>query len=134
VLSMVAALLTSRRPAAWIVIAIAAREVVVVPLALAYRLVPGVRRRLSYDFRAGRPGKLATLAQFAALTAMLFGSEVLPWIAALAGIVGLAAAVDYVRRALRAAARDPGRRRSDWAQDAPTGRRSHPQRPFRGHD
>jgi cardiolipin synthase len=114
VLSMVAALLTSRHPAPWIVVAIVAREVVVVPLALAYRLVPGVRRRLSYDFRAGRPGKLATLAQFAALTAMLFGSGVLPWIAALAGIVGLAAAGDYVRRALRAAAlRDPGRRPSD---------------------
>jgi cardiolipin synthase len=109
VLSMVAALLTSRRPAPWIVIAIVAREVVVVPLALAYRLLPGVRRRLSYGFRAGRLGKLATLAQFAALTAMLFGSGVLPWIAALAGIVGLAAAGDYVRRALRAAAsRDPG--------------------------
>jgi phosphatidylglycerophosphate synthase len=111
---MVAALIISRRPAPWIVVAIAAREVVVVPLALAYRLVPGVRRRLCYDFRAGRPGKLATLAQFAALTAMLFGSGVLPWIAALAGIVGLAAAGDYVRRALRAAAlRDPGRRPSD---------------------
>ena len=109
VLSMMAALLISRRPAAWIVVVIAAREVVVIPLALAYRLVPGVRRRLSYDFRAGRPGKLATLAQFAALTAMLFGSVVLPWIAALAGIVGLVAAGDYVRRALRAAApRDPG--------------------------
>ena len=103
-LSMVAALLTVRRPEPWIVVAIAAREIVVVPLALAYRLVPGVRRRISYDFRAGRPGKLATVAQFAALTAMLFGSVVLPWIAALAGIVGLAAAGDYVRRALRAAA------------------------------
>ena len=123
VLSMVAALLTSRQPAPWIVAAIAAREVVVVPLALAYRLVPGVRRRLCYDFRAGRPGKLATLAQFAALTAMLFRSGVLPWIAALAGIVGLAAAGDYVRRALRVAAQhDLGRaergprrsRRSSW--------------------
>jgi len=101
VLSMVAALLTSRRPAAWIIVAIAAREVVVVPLALVYRLVPGVRRRFSYDFRAGRPGKLATLTQFAALTAMLFESGVLPWIAALAGIVGVAAAGDYVRRARR---------------------------------
>ena len=110
VLSMIAALLISRRPAPWIVVAIAAREVVVIPLALIYRLVPGVRRRLSYDFRAGRPGKLATLAQFAALTAMLFGSGVLPWLAALAGIVGLAAAGDYVRRALRAAAlHDSGR-------------------------
>jgi phosphatidylglycerophosphate synthase len=108
VLSMVAALLTVRRPEPWMVVAIVAREIVVVPLALAYRLVPGVRRRLSYDFRAGRPGKLATLAQFAALAAMLFGCVVLPWIAALAGIVGLAAAGDYVRRALRAAApRDP---------------------------
>ena len=108
VLSMVAALLAVRRPESWMVVAIVAREIVVVPLALAYRLVPGVRRRLSYDFRAGRPGKLATLAQFAALTATLFGSGVLPWIAALAGIVGLAAAGDYVRRALRAAAlRDP---------------------------
>jgi hypothetical protein len=64
----------------------------------------GVRRRLSYDFRAGRPSKLATVAQFAALTAILFRSEVLPWMAALAGIVGLAAAGDYIRRALRAAA------------------------------
>jgi cardiolipin synthase len=114
VLSMVAALLSRRQPAPWIVVAIAAREVVVVPLALAYRLVPGVRRRLSYDFRAGRPGKLATLAQFAALTAILLGSSLLPSIAALAGIVGLAAAGDYVRRALRAAAPpDPGRQPSD---------------------
>ena len=104
-LSMMAALLTVRRPEPWMVVAIAAREIVVVPLALVYRLVPGVRRRLSYDFRAGRPGKLATVAQFVALTAILFGSEVLPWLAALAGIVGLAAAGDYIRRALRAAAR-----------------------------
>jgi len=103
VLSMVAALLTVRRPETWMVVAIVAREIVVVPLALVYRLVPGVRRRLSYDFRAGRPGKLATVAQFAALTAILFRFEVLPWIAALAGIVGLAAAGDYIRRAVHAA-------------------------------
>ena len=114
VLTMVAALLTVRRPEIWMVVAIAAREIVVVPLALAYRLVPGVRQRLSYDFRAGRPGKLATAAQFAALTAILFGSGLLPWFAALAGIVGLAAGGDYIRRALRAAAPgDPGRRPSD---------------------
>ena len=114
VLSMVAALLPVWRPEPWIVVAIVAREIVVVPLALAYRLVPGVRQRISYDFRAGRPGKLATVAQFAALTALLFGSEVLPWMAALAGIVGLAAAGDYIRRALRAAApRNPGPRPSD---------------------
>jgi phosphatidylglycerophosphate synthase len=114
VLSMVAALLTVRRPEPWMVVAIVAREIVVVPLALAYRLVPGVRRRLSYDFRAGRPGKLATVAQFAALTAILFGSGGLPWFAALAGIVGLAAGGDYIRRALRAAAgRDPGRSPSE---------------------
>jgi phosphatidylglycerophosphate synthase len=104
VLSMVAALLTVRRPETWMIFAIVAREIVVVPLALAYRLVPGVRRRLSYDFRAGRPGKLATVAQFAALTAILFRSSVLPWTAALAGIVGLAAGGDYIRRALKAAA------------------------------
>jgi phosphatidylglycerophosphate synthase len=114
VLSMVAALLTVRRPETWMVVAIVAREIVVVPLALAYRLVPSVRRRLSYDFRAGRPGKLATVAQFAALTAILFGSGGLPWFAALAGIVGLAAGGDYIRRALRAAAlRDPGRSPSE---------------------
>ena len=114
VLSMVAALLPVWRPEPWIVVAIVAREIVVVPLALAYRLLPGVRQRISYDFRAGRPGKLATLAQFAALTAILFGSGVLPWLAALAGIVGLAAAGDYIRRALRAAAsRNPGPRPSD---------------------
>jgi len=114
VLSMVAALLPVWRPEPWIVVAIVAREIVVVPLALAYRLLPGVRQRISYDFRAGRPGKLATVAQFAALTAILFGSGVLPWLAALAGIVGLAAAGDYIRRALRAAAsRNPGPRPSD---------------------
>ena len=56
VLSMVAALLTVRRPETWMVVAIVAREIVVVPLALVYRLVPGVRRRPMLESFAECPG------------------------------------------------------------------------------
>jgi len=79
-------------------------------------LPTGARRATApfLRFPRGPPGQAGDPGPVRALTAMLFGSGILPWIAALAGIVGLAAAGDYVRRALRAAApRDPGRRPSD---------------------
>lgn len=80
---------------------IAAREFVLVPLTLLYHLVPGTRARLRVDFRAGWPGKLATVAQFAALLAVVFGAAVAGPLCWVAGAVGTAAAGHYVIRALK---------------------------------
>jgi len=86
-------------PAPWGVIAlIAARELVLVPLAAAYRLVvPG---RAPHAFKAGPLGKAATVAELAAIAALILRAPVaLPLAIAAAGL-GLAAVITYVSRSL----------------------------------
>jgi hypothetical protein len=80
---------------------IAARECVQLPLVAVYKLVPGLAKRLRFDFRAGPLGKLATVAQFVAV--WVFILDVSSWLAfaLAAGVIGFVAAADYVRRALK---------------------------------
>jgi cardiolipin synthase len=87
-------------PAPWGLVAlIAARELVLIPLAAAYRLVvPG---RAPHAFKAGPLGKAATIAELAAITALIVRVELaLPLAVAAAGL-GLAAVVTYIARATR---------------------------------
>ena len=56
-------------------LAIASREVILVPIAALHRFTPWLRARLRYAFRAGPLGKAATVVQFGALTALLFVSR-----------------------------------------------------------
>ena len=58
---------------------ILARELVQLPLAAVYAVVPALRQWLRYDFRASILGKAATVSQFAAVTALLFRSRVVCW-------------------------------------------------------
>jgi cardiolipin synthase (CMP-forming) len=98
VLSVIAAVWWFYAPAWWLLLLIGAREVMLVPLVLAWKLVP--HRPL--DMRAGLAGKLATVAQFIALWSILLGSEnqLVPAVAA--AVAGVIAVIDYVRRAITA--------------------------------
>lgn len=82
---------------------IAAREIVLLPLAAAYVIAVAARRRHRHlDFRAGRLGKAATVAQFAAVAAIVLYPRATSALAVGAGIVGLAASVVYLRRVMAA--------------------------------
>jgi cardiolipin synthase (CMP-forming) len=101
VLSVIAATYVTLRPPLSLLVVISARELVLVPLAAAYRLVPYLRSRLRYDFTAGPLGKAATVAQFMALGAILLGHPARQVLAIVAGVVGVLAAVQYVARGIR---------------------------------
>lgn len=101
--SMLAAVYVTERPPLWMLVAIGAREIIVVPLAAAYRLWPAVRKRLHFDFRASSAGKLGTVTQFAAVGAILLASPTAPALALAAGVVGVVAALTYLRSAARLA-------------------------------
>jgi len=104
VVSVLIATWVHTHPPLWLIVAIGARELVLVPLATLYRFTR-LRSRMRYDFRAGPLGKAATVAQFVAILALLAH---LPYRAALAwlsGAIGLVAAGHYVRRGLRLARR-----------------------------
>ena len=83
--------------------AIATREVILVPLAALYRFTPLLRARMRYRFRAGPLGKAATVAQFLAIAGVLFGHPQVPLAAAVAAVIGAAAALAYVLRGIRLA-------------------------------
>lgn len=82
-----------------LVLAIAAREVIQLPLVAIYQLVPGLRDRYRFDFRAGPVGKITTVLQFAAVGAVLFDWEHVPALAVATGVSGVLSAALYMRRA-----------------------------------
>lgn len=87
-----------------------ARELLLTPLVALYHLIPSVRETLHLDFSADWFGKLTTCLQFAAVGAVLLYRPAVAPLAVLAGLVGVVAAVHYVRRgiiAARIAARNP---------------------------
>ena len=66
---------------------------------------------LRYDFRASLLGKAATVAQFLAIAALILDHPSIRIFAAIAFLLGIAALIDYVRRAIvigKARLRDPG--------------------------
>jgi cardiolipin synthase len=87
-------------PAPWGLVAlIAARELVLIPLAAAYRLVvPG---RAPHAFKAGPLGKAATVAELGAIALLIVRSPVAVPLAVAAAGLGLAAVVVYIARATR---------------------------------
>jgi cardiolipin synthase (CMP-forming) len=91
----------------WMVLAIATREVILVPIAAVYRFTPWLRGRLKYRFRAGPLGKATTVLQIGALTALLFGHPAVVALAMAAAAVGLLAAIDYILRGVRLARPQP---------------------------
>jgi cardiolipin synthase (CMP-forming) len=98
--AVLAAIIVRRHPPLGLVLLIVSRELVQVPLGLVYRFVPTLRSWLRYDFRASVLGKSATVAQFIAIAALILAH---PWVrslALLAFVLGMAALVDYFRRAI----------------------------------
>lgn len=98
VVSLLAALMLQLAAPWWVFILIGAREIVQLPLMLAYRLVRVLRPRLRFNFRAGLPGKAATVAQFAAVAAVLLERAVVV-MAVGACMLGCLAVFYYLRRA-----------------------------------
>lgn len=85
-------------PAPWPLVAlIVARELVLIPLATVYRLA--VHGRGAHAFQAAPIGKAATVAEVAALAALVLYRPALPPLAIVAGVLGVAAAARYVLRA-----------------------------------
>jgi phosphatidylglycerophosphate synthase len=77
-------------------------EIVLLPMLLVFRLAPA-RLRMRYDFRAGRMGKLATVAQFLAVTGLLADWPDGGLVADVAGALGAIAALTYLQRVLQLA-------------------------------
>jgi cardiolipin synthase (CMP-forming) len=82
---------------------IATREIILIPLAALYRFTPWLRARMRYRFRAGALGKAATVAQFLAVTLVLFRDARAPVAAIAASAIGAAAALAYIVRGVRLA-------------------------------
>ncbi len=101
VLSVVLAVSVALSPPLSLVLLIAARDIVMIPLVLAYRLSASLRD-LDVDLSAGPFGKLATVCQFAAIIALLAVPEWKWHFAWLAAATGIAAIASYFLRALRA--------------------------------
>jgi cardiolipin synthase (CMP-forming) len=107
VISVLLATYMAVRPPALILAAIATREIVLVPVAAVYRFTSLIRRRLSYDFRAGPIGKLTTVIQFLAVAALLTGHSWSHGLAVVAGVAGLLAGTHYIIRGFRLAQQEP---------------------------
>jgi phosphatidylglycerophosphate synthase len=97
---VLSAIIVHRRPSPALILLIVSRELIQLPLGMVYRFVPMLRRWLRYDFRASVLGKAATVAQFLAIGALILDDRSTPILAGLAFVVGVAALVDYLRRAV----------------------------------
>lgn len=85
-------------PVPWPLMAlIVARELVLVPVAMIFRMV--VHGRGEHAFKAGALGKAATIAEFAAIAAIILDSPLLLPLAIIAGVLGLSAVAVYIDRA-----------------------------------
>lgn len=103
VVTVLATIWVELHPPAALLVLIAARELILVPLGLAYVALILVSPHVRYEFQAGAIGKAATVTQFAALLALLVESPLVPGLALAAGALGIAAAAHYILRASRMA-------------------------------
>lgn len=95
VASVAAALWFSLQPVWHVLILIALREILQLPL-MAALLIAGHGKR--YNFKAAYLGKATTVAQFIALAVMVFRGNVEPW-AWLAAALGVLSVIQYAWRA-----------------------------------
>lgn len=100
VLSLLGALWLQYALDAWLVVLICTREIVQLPVFVLYAAVPRLHH-LHIDFRAAMLGKLTTVAQFAAVIAVLFAPEALLEVAVVTAVMGFAAGATYVHRGVR---------------------------------
>ncbi len=96
------AVYVEQRPAPALIALAGARELVMAPLALGYGVAVGLGRARARPLRAGTLGKIATVAQFLAVLALVADAPGAAWpLAAVAGVTGVAAVGHYGVRALR---------------------------------
>lgn len=100
VLSVVTAVAVVVGPPLHLLAVMATREILMAPLAVAYRFMPEGWRR-EYDFSAGWLGKGCTILQFVALSLAILRSPWFELAAWSAGAAGLAAILYYLHRAWR---------------------------------
>jgi phosphatidylglycerophosphate synthase len=113
--AVLAAIIVRRHPPPLIIALILTRELVQLPLGIAYRFIPTLRSWLRYDFRASLLGKAATVAQFLAIAALILDHASIAAFAVIAFALGIAALADYMRRAIRI-----GKNRIDQAKARPS--------------
>ncbi|MBI2933608.1 MAG: CDP-alcohol phosphatidyltransferase family protein [Planctomycetes bacterium] len=97
-LSVLLAVGSARDAPPAILLLIAARELVQIPLAALYAILRRLGRQLQYDFRAAVVGKVATVSQFLAVSALLLDHPFTRPLAVVAGVIGVAAALYYFAR------------------------------------
>jgi cardiolipin synthase len=86
----------------WLLGLIVARELVLIPLIGAYRVV--VHGRAEHAYKAQPIGKAATIAEIAAVISLILRSPAATAFAIAAGALGLAAVASYIGRAAHAPA------------------------------
>lgn len=96
ILAVIAALVWARQPHWLIVVLIALREILQLPLMV---LLLGLGHGGRYNFKAAYLGKATTVAQFIALCVLMFGGNIAPW-ALLAAVLGVLAVGQYAWRAV----------------------------------
>jgi phosphatidylglycerophosphate synthase len=101
IVAALVAVWVEHRPPAWLVLLALMRELLVVPLTLVHLGAPG-RESRDVEFRARPMGKATTVLQFAVLLALVANRMALAAaLAAVTGLVGAIAGVDYVVRSRR---------------------------------
>jgi cardiolipin synthase (CMP-forming) len=100
VLLVLGALLVRFQVPLELLILIGARELILVPIVVLYRVSP-LWHHLRYDFRAAEEGKHATAAQFVAISALLLDPPSGLFLAIVAAVFGVRAAMRYLGRAVR---------------------------------
>jgi MFS family permease len=100
VMSAVASVYVGWRPPLAVLALICTRELVLVPLMLLYEVLAKPRQQQPLDFRAGRAGKLTTVAQFASVAAVIVVPAAVWPLAVTACFAGLVTAAAYTRRGL----------------------------------
>ncbi|MEK7703713.1 MAG: CDP-alcohol phosphatidyltransferase family protein [Myxococcota bacterium] len=101
VVSVLALAYVALRPPLAMVLVVATRELVQLPLLAIWGLSRRVRRRFVPDLHARPWGKAATVGQFCAMAAIFLQWEGQWGVAAAAGLLGLAAPLDYLRDSYR---------------------------------
>jgi phosphatidylglycerophosphate synthase len=101
VVSTAIAVVVTYDPPALVIVLVLLRDVALAILVVVFRLAGGRERFHGHDFRARVSGKATTVAQFAALLAVVFAPEWALPLAWISGVVGLVAVAERIVLAVR---------------------------------
>jgi cardiolipin synthase len=83
-----------------LVVAIGARELLIIPVGITYRVVLAMRPHVEHAFKADALGKATTIAQLVSVAAIVAHVAWVPVIAVVTGVLGVAAVAHYIVRGL----------------------------------